>query len=306
MNWFLIALINPVAHAFANHLDKYILSRYMKGGSVGALILFTTLLAIIILPVIVIVHPQVFDTISVFRAVILMLNGCLLSLAIIFYLYALHTDEASFVAPFFQLVPIFGIGLGYLILNEVLRQQELIGVILIVFGGILLSLELANGPLRFKKKLLLLMVGSSFFYAVNGVVFKSIAVHQGFLDSLFWDMTGKVLLGLALFALVKPYRHQFINLIKVNRFSIIGFSILTEIIGIIGEIALVLAVLFAPVALVQSVGGLQPLFVFLIGVVITLFLPRLGQESLQPKLLLQKIAGIVLMTAGVYALGIFN
>ncbi len=305
MNWFLIALINPVAHAFANHLDKYILSRFMKGGSVGALILFSTIFAVIALPIIFFIHPQVFASITWQRALILMINGSLLSVAIICYLYALFSEEASFVAPFFQLVPLFGLGLGYLILGESLQRQELFGVLMIIIGGILLSLEYSGaGPIRFKRKLVLLMTGSSLCYAVNGVIFKSIAIHQGFLDSLFWDMTGKVGLGIILFVVVSSYRQQFLNLIKVNRLAIISLSFLTEVFGQIGEVALVLAVLLAPVALVQSVGGLQPLFVFVIGILLTLFAPKFGRESLTRSRMAQKVVGIGLMSAGVYALGV--
>ncbi len=304
MNWFLIALINPVAHAFANHLDKYILSRFMKGGSAGSFILFMALFSVIALPVILILNPGVFSSITAFRALVLMINGGFLVAAILFYVYALNLDEASFVAPFFQLVPVFGFILGYMVLGEVLRSSEILGALFIIVGGVLLSLELTGGQKKLKTKLLLLMVGSSFFYALNGVVFKSIAVHQGFMDSLFWDMSGKFLFGVLLFLGVRSYRTQFLEVIRINRFSVIGLSLLTEVVSLIGEIALVFAVLLAPVALVQSVGGLQPLFVFLLGLVITLLFPGLGQESLQPKIIAQKIIGIGVITAGVYFLGI--
>src|SRR6185503_10798773 len=112
MNWFLIALINPVAHAFANHLDKYILSRFLKGGSAGSFILFMSLFAVVALPVILILNPGVFSSITALRAIVLMINGGFLVAAILFYIYALNLDEASFVGPFFQLVPVFGFFLG--------------------------------------------------------------------------------------------------------------------------------------------------------------------------------------------------
>jgi len=189
-------------------------------------------------------------------------------------------------------------------LHELLHGSQLWGAGLIVVGGILLSLELSGSVPKLKKRLFLLMLGSSVCYAINGVVFKAIAVHQGFLDSLFWDMAGKVFLGVLLFVLIKSYRLQFVHLIKVNRFSIISLGMLTETLSVIGETAMVLAVLFVPVALAQSIGGLQPLFVFIIGVLITLFLPKLGQESLTGRHLAQKIFGIGIISAGVYLLGV--
>lgn len=302
MNWFLIALINPIAHAFVNHLDKYLISKYLKGGSVGTLILFSSLFAVVTLPIIWIIHPSVFETITFARALTLMINGAALVVAIICYLYALDYDEASYVAPFFQLVPIFSFLLGYAILGETLLTNQILAATLIVGGSAILSVEFKQGKARIKKQLVVLMLGSSFFYAINAVIFKSIAAHQGFLDSLFWDMAGKVVFGIVLFLWVKSYREQFISLLKSNRFTIISLNIINELLAIIGEVSLVLAVLLAPVVLVQSVGGLQPMFVFIIGILITMFFPKFGRENLGVRDLVQKFIAIVIITAGVYLL----
>lgn len=302
MNWFLIALINPVVHAFVNHFDKFLLSKYLKGGTVGALILFSSLFAVFALPIIYFFDPNVIGSLTGLQILVLMVNGVFLTLAIIFYLYALDSDEASYVAPFFQLIPVFGFIVGYLLLGEVLAGGQLLGGSLIVFGSLLLSLELNGSGTRVKKKLVLLMLGSSFFYAINAVIFKSIASEAGFLTSVFWDMTGKFVFGVILFAAVKSYREQFLYLIRASGKAVVGLNVLNEIMSLVGEFALVFAVLFAPVALVQSVGGLQPMFVLIFGVIITLFFPSFGQESFQRKHLAQKIIGIVIITVGVYLL----
>ena len=117
-------------------------------------------------------------------------------------------------------------------------------------------------------------------------------------------MLGKFLFGVLLFVGVKSYQEQFITLIKTNGPKIFGLNVVNEVLSLVGEIALVLAVLYAPVALVQSVGGLQPAFVLIFGVIITTFFPRFGQESLERKYIIQKIIGIVIVTAGVFVLEI--
>jgi drug/metabolite transporter (DMT)-like permease len=300
MNWIFIALVSPLAHAVVNHLDKYLISRYVKGGSVGTLILFSALFAVVALPVIVLLEPAVFHSVTIQQAIVLMINGALLVVAIMFYLYALEDEEASYVVPFFQLVPVIGFILGYFLLRETLITQQIMGALLIVAGGVVLSLELVGGRYRLKTKLVLLMLGSSFFYAINAVIFKWIAVDQGFLNSLFWDLLGKFLFGVVLFFCVRSYREAFFNLLAHNKMTIISLNAINEVIALVGEAALVLAVLYAPVALVQSVGGLQPAFVFVLGIVITLLFPKFGKESLERKLLIQKIVGIVIMTVGVY------
>ncbi len=304
MNWFLIALINPLAHAFVNHFDKYLISRFTKEGSVGALVLFSALFSVVVLPIVLVLNPGTFETITFIRAVVLMVNGAFLVLAILFYLYALETHEASHIMPMFELLPVFAFILGYFILGEVLNVRQLWAAGLILLGSGILSLELEGRKTKIRIKAILFVVASSFFYAANAVIFKWIAVEQGFMDSLFWDMLGKVVFGLILFAAIRPFRTAFISLIRTHRHSILGLNVVSEIMGLAGEIALVLAVIYAPVALVQSVGSLQSLFVFLLGIVITLFLPKFGRESLLTRHLAQKVAGIVVITAGVYFLEI--
>lgn len=306
MNWFLIALINPVAHAFVNHFDKYLLSKYVKGGTVGALILFSALFAVVALPIILLIKPDVLSTASLMQAVILMVNGAFLTLGIILYLYAIDSDEASYVAPFMQFYPVFGYLLGFFFLKEVLNLNQILAAVLILGGSLLLSIELTAGKKKFKTKLLFLMIGACFFYSINAVIFKSIAVDQGFLNSLFWDLSGKFLFGVILFFSIKSYRVEFVNMIENNGFTVIALNIINEIIGLVGELATVFAVLFAPVALVQSITGLQPLFVLIFGIFLTLTFPKFVQESLLKKHLIQKIVGVVVVTVGVFLLDFYS
>jgi drug/metabolite transporter (DMT)-like permease len=306
MNWFLIALINPLAHSIANHFDKYLLSKHIKGGTVGALIVFSSLFTFVALPIMLIIRPEILTSVSVLQAVLLIINGALVSIAIAFYLYALNLDEASYVAPFFQFIPLFGFALGYIFLGEVLTRDQFLAALLIVLGSLLLSIEFTKARGRFKSKVITLMIASSFFYALNAVIFKLIAVDQGFLESLFWDMLGKFLFGFLIFLSVRKYRQQFFNLIEKSGFKIMVLNIASEIIGLIGELAIVLAVLLAPIALVQSVGVVQPLFVLLIGVLLTIHFPKYVKEEMSHRHLAQKFVGIGIVTVGVLILTIME
>ena len=168
MNWFLIALINPLAHSVANHFDKYLLSKHIKGGTVGSLIVFTSLFSFFALPVIFIFNSNVLSSVGWSDAIVLIINGSFVSIAVALYLYALDLDEASYVAPFFQFYPIFGFILSYLFLGEVLVVNQFIGALFIILGSIILSIEFTKVEQKFKKKLILYMIGSSFFYAKIG------------------------------------------------------------------------------------------------------------------------------------------
>jgi drug/metabolite transporter (DMT)-like permease len=296
MNWFFIALVAPIFHAIANHVDKHIISSYFKGVSVGSLIIFSSIFALLILPIIYFINPSIFS-ISSFVIWALILNGALGLGYIIFYLYALFDEEASVVAPFFQLIPVFGFILGYLFLGEILTTRQGLAAAAIVIGAFILSLDI-NNNLKLKKKLIYLMLSSSLLFALNNVIFKYFAIDTGFSISLFWTMVGQVALGIFLYIFVKSYRLSFVKVIKENSKKVLGLNVLNGFIILLGDLGSFYALLFAPVALVFAVSGFQPLFVFIFGIMLTLFFPKLGKESLERNILIQKIIGILIIILG--------
>jgi len=72
-----------------------------------------------------------------------------------------------------------------------------------------------------------------------------------------------------------------------------------ELINLGGSLGARYALLLAPLSLVQAIGSTTTLFVFLFGIVLTIFLPRLGREDLSTRNLAQK--GV---SAGLVAIGV--
>lgn len=302
MNWFFIALIGPILYACANHTDKYLISRYFKNGGVGALIIFSSIFSIIALPIVLFVHPSVFG-VSLLRGVALAINSMLVVAALLLYFYALQKDEASYVVPFYQTIPIFAFILGYFILGEKISIFQGLASVVIIIGALILSFELGFKKIRFKKNVVLLMLGSSLLYAINGVVFKLIAVNEGFWPSIFWGLTGKIILGFAFLAFISKYRRQFLGMMRENKVAILGLNSLSESLFIVAEAVMQYAMLLAPVVLVLLVNSFQPFFVFIIGIALTLLFPKIGKESLIKRSLIQKLIGIGLIMTGAYLLG---
>ena len=71
----------------------------------------------------------------------------------------------------------------------------------------------------------------------------------------------------------------------------------------VSEAVTLYATLLARVALVLLVNSFQSLFVFVFGIVLTLFPQRVAKESLDRMKLLQKGAGIGPMLVGGYLIG---
>jgi drug/metabolite transporter (DMT)-like permease len=197
-------------------------------------------------------------------------------------------------------VPIFAYLLGYFILGETVTLVQGLGSFVVIVGALALSFEFGQRGMRFKRTVVALMLAASFFSAVNGVVFKLIAVERGFWVSLFWGFVGQVTAGLIFLIGVPSYRRDFLALFKQHKAAAVGLIALSKLLFSVSEAITLYATLLGPVALVLLVGSFQPLFVFVLGMLLTLFLPRVAKESLGGMKMLQKVAGIGLMLAGGY------
>src|SRR3989338_5774192 len=119
MNWFFIALLAPALWSASNHCDKYLISRYFNGVGTGALVLFSSLVGLLVLPVILLFQPTVIE-VSFSNALAMIVSGIIAIIGIVLYLYAMKKDEASIVTPLFQTIPVFAFILGYFVLGETL------------------------------------------------------------------------------------------------------------------------------------------------------------------------------------------
>jgi drug/metabolite transporter (DMT)-like permease len=299
MSWFFIALCAPFLLACANHNDKFLLSKFHKDKNIGSIVIFSSLFSGVAIPIVLFIQPDVSD-VSLVQASAVVATGMLSVFAVVCYLYALDLDEASFVTPFYQTVPIFAYFLGYFILGETITFAQGLGSFVIIVGALALSFEFGRRGMRFKRSVVALMLAASFLSAINGVIFKLIAVERGFWISLFWGFVGQVMAGLTFLVCVPNYRRDFLGLFKQRKVTFVGLIALSRILVSVSEAVTLYATLLAPVALVLLVNSFQPLFVFAFGVVLTLFLPRVAKESLSRVKMLQKGAGIGLMLVGGY------
>ncbi len=300
MSWFLIALLPPIFWSITNHIDKYLVSKYFKGGGVGALMIFSSIIGIFLLPLIAISHPEVISTFDP-KYILISLNGFVYLLAILPYFYALQKDDASTAVPLFQLIPVYSFFLSYLILKETLSNYQIIGGLITILGAILISLDLStHKKIKFKKDVFLLMALSSLLYSLNFLIFKLFALDNSFWVTSFWEYIGFATFSVLILVFIKPYRLEFTRVLKENKLSVLAINGINELINIIAKVSFNIASLLAPVTLVWIVDGLQPIFIFIFGVILTLFFPKLSQENLSKKILFQKTLAISIIFIGTF------
>lgn len=302
MTWFLMALIAPLLYAFTNFIDKLLLEKYFKTTGVGTLILFSSLLSALAIPVILFIDPTVLS-VSLFNIFILCLVG-LLDIAILwFYLLALQGDEPSIIIVFYQLVPVFALGFGYFFLGEVLTQIQLIAMTIIILGTTFVSFEVDDkNNLKLRKRTIGFMTLAAIAWALESVLFKVVAIEESVWRSLFWEHLMLVVIGLILFTFVATYREGFIDAVKTNSARIFSLNVLNEGLYMTGNIVVAFAVLLAPVALILLGNSFQNIFVLLIGVVLTIFFPKLYKEKIERKHIIQKLIAITITGIGTYLL----
>ena len=202
MHWFLIALIGPTLYALSNHLDKLILSRYIQEDNSDRWVLtaFSSLFGTLIVPIAFFFDHSVFS-VPLAVALWLMGIGMFLMGALFLYYTALQRDEASYVVPFYQTIPVFTYIIGLFVLGETLTPLQLLGGTIILAGTLVLSFEGVFSDLRFKRGVVLPMLGASVLMALNDVFFKVFALETSFWASVFWTYAGAGLAGLALLTL---------------------------------------------------------------------------------------------------------
>jgi len=302
MNWFFIAAIAPFLFAVSNHIDKYLVSKYFKNRGAGVLVIFSSLIGFFLLPIIYLIQSSVTD-ISPLFAFLMIVNGFIYIVTLIPYLHALQEGDTSTVVPLYQLIPVFTYILGLVFLGETLTLLQIAASSLIMIGAVGISIDYGSG-IKFKRRMFLLMTLSCFLIALNLVVFKFIAIKEGFWTTSFWEYVGFSLSAVFLIVFIKSYRNQFFSLFKNNRVEIITVNAVNEVINIIGKIILNFAALFVPVALISIINSVHPFFVLILGVILTLLFPKLVKEKIGKKYLWQKIFAIMIMFVGGYLLSI--
>ena len=297
MSWLFFAFSGPVLWAISVHLDKYLVERFFKQSNVAVLLVFTAFAGVLLLPFIWFYEPNVLSP-SAGSIALIILAGILYMTALLLYLQALQSEEASVVAPFFQAGPLFGYVLAYFVLGETLSPRQMAGGVLIILGALIVSIRFGQSMKVFKARLALLMLACGFIMALSSLIFKVFAIRVEFWTTTFWMFVGEGIFGAALL-LIPSYRKQFIALVRVNTAALLSINASNELINLGGGLGSRYALLFAPLSIVQAIGSTTTLFVFAFGIVLSVFFPGFGRENLSGRELAQKGMAAVIVAIGV-------
>lgn len=296
-----LAIIPPLLWASVNHIDKYAVERFMKGRDPGALIIFTGIAAVVMMAVLAL--SGYVGVLPFAVALPMVAAGTMLVFSYLPYLYALERDEASNVAPLFQLITPTSYILALVFLHEQLLPAQLFSGVLIFSGALILSFDFSR--LRIRMRSFMLMLLASVMIASNVVMFKAFALQTSFWATVFYDLVGAAFAGALMFLCIGSFRRTFTAVVREYRWRVIRVNMLAETVNIFARIMMGFVTLAVPIAVAQFVNGFQPLFILLLGILLSIHAPHLGKEKIDREALLQKFAAVGLMIGGFAMLSFF-
>ncbi len=231
-----------------------------------------------------------------------MLSGVLMVGLLYFYLKALVEDDASVVMTLLVSAPFFSLIFSLLILGEWPTNIQLLGGAFMIAG----SLSVSYQPLthRFKWRLILYAVIACIIIGLMHSLFKFSTVPNLIWDSLFWRSLAMMCTGLFLYLLIPSYKRDFHIFINEHFKAGITLNTTNETLTLIGDSIFAFAILFAPLALVQTTEAYQPIFILIIVFVLSQVGVRYVEESYQRHQIFLKIVGIICVLIGSIILSI--
>ncbi|MDO8610861.1 MAG: EamA family transporter [bacterium] len=294
MPWYIFALIAPFFYSICNYFDKYIVDKKIQNPiNLTVFSSFITGLLGIIIWIF-----QGFPVMSPIQILFSLFSGLLLILYILFYLKALNLDDASRVIPIFQTIPVFVLIFSYFLLKETLTIKQIfgLGIVLISSASIMMN-KLDKGFFK-PRKALWYMLFSSGLFALVTVLFKFVVKENNFWTTYTYQCIGTGIGGLLLLRF-KVNNKVFFHDLKIFK-SIIGIVLINNIVHIIALLSEMYAITLVSVSFVSILSGVQPLFVLIIGIILSLWFPKIIKEDIKKSTISKKIFAVILIFIGFY------
>lgn len=318
--WLFVAVSAYFINAGVYVADKFILSRRMHSSIVYA---FFVGIWSIFNAVILIFNPWVPN---MRELGIDLLAGLLFLATLVFWYKALHQSEATRVVPIVgALIPIFSFLFSYIFLGETLGERQFLAFLILIIGGVLISIKHTkfyavrliferfkntfgnilggiHAQYRPTSRLILNSTVSAMFFAAYYVMIKYIYLTQPFIGSFVWSRFG-TFLGTLLILFVPTWRAKIFDYQKGARSPRnFGFFISVRLLAALAFIMLNYAISLGNVALVNSLQGIQYMFLIVIVIFLSTRYPHILREELGGGVLLQKMIGTVLISLALYIL----
>lgn len=297
MNWIFFAIIGHLFLALVFLLDKLILTK----GVIPQPVVYAIYIGISSLAWMPFLIPLSFELnviLTNFQFVALaLLAGIIYVFGLIAFYAAVKKSEVSVSAPLVGVcVAIFSLILSFLFLGERLDTFQLLAFFFLVSGGFLISFKKNVG---FSAPFGLIFL-NGFLWSAAFVLMKDVYLKLGFLNAYMFFQGGFVLAGFILL-LFRQHRQLTAAHLKSVGTRNIGIFGLNKILAGIGFIFLNYAIFLNNIGLVQSLQGLQYVFLLIFTGLLSWKAPQILKEEIQG-VIFKKIIAIFFIALGLLIL----
>lgn len=302
MTWLIIALAAYLLISLNLTLDKIILKNSIPHPVVYCFYMgMLSIFGLIFLPF----GTLSFDLGNIITGIIV---GGVFMLALFIMYKAVFANEASRVGPIIgATTPVFVSLFSFLFLKEHLDWKQVIAFLLLVIGGILISIEVDGAKwIQIKKraiKVLGISIFSAFAFGIYYVLLKHVYNQGSFVSGFVWTRIGSFL-ATFLFLIPRSNRKQIFSgtkTLKLNSGILVLFNK-----GISGVAFALLnyAISLGSVTLTNAMQGIQYVFLLVIVAFLSKKYPKILEEGVGKKVITQKIFAVILIGIGLAILAL--
>lgn len=295
--WFALLLIPPFLWALSNFYDKLLVERVTT--SMSAFMFYSNQLIPVFVLGIFFYRPIV--EIEWYFILAILIQGIIFMYSFMLYGKALQTDEGTHVGSLFGLITLFLILFEYLFLGILLTLQDYIGVVGIIFAALLLATPHLSLKLFKPRKSLYYMSVLTLLLALHFILSIYYFERYDFWSVMFYLLIGSYL-GVISLLFNKQNRvdiHSSFKYILTNPYYIL-LIIFANIVTEVSDLLYHYVISIAPsVTIVSAIANIQFIYTYILGILLTLIIPKFVKEDISKYQLLRKGVAIIILIGGI-------
>jgi len=180
---------------------------------------------------------------------------------------------------------------------QAMTGTDILAFILLFIGSVIISVE---KNIEVTGSYLKITILSSLLFSLDYILVKLVFLNQPFLQAIIW-LGLFVFLFVLVFLIGKNSRKEILAKNMVTNKKTQASFFFAQISGGIANFLQGYSIFLAPVAflaIINSLRGIQYIFLFLITLFVSFFLPKILKEKISKKIILQKMISIIFIAAG--------
>jgi len=300
MSWIFYALGARFLWAWTNIGDKFLLTNKVKDPYVYLAISF--FVDIVAIPLWLFFGLHWYGWSVLF---LMLLDAVLFFSGGFFYILSAQREEISRVNLLWNLSPLQGLWLSWLILGETLQTVQLLALAILLTGSIFAGLHLGskNGNFKLSKGFWFMIVSTLLFAGGDIITHHLVVSGIPALQLAGYQLCLLPILSLTM-CLFKGFRQRLSIEKKNYSIKVIMFLIGMALFSRIGVLFNMKALGMGHISLINVLEGAQTIMVFVLAILLTFFAPKYIKEEWDKKNLLLKLVALILMVVGIVVLNV--